>query len=770
MSGEEPTFWQALRDRKMVQVLVIYAGAAWGILEFTEFAVDNYGLSRRLLDGILFLLVVGIPAALTITWFHGERGDQKAPRLEKIVLSSLVLIAVSGLFWVTTRTPTGGAVAGDGDESIAVDLGSESVAVLPFHNRITDPELEWLGAGVAELLTTGLAQVPDLSVVSAQRLFDLLRAEGQEDAESIPDALATRLTRKAGARYMVDGSILGSGSDITVNANLVDIESGEIAAAAQARGTDVFALVDEISGELSGSILAVAGLQAAKGAASPVSVATLTTDNLEAFREFQLGIQSERRFRRDEALDHYRRATEMDPTFAVAHMRLAELALDAGQISLSIASFQAAEENRESAPERDRLYLDAILAFRVGDNFDAAVATMEELIRKYPDDKEARDRLGRVYDQGSPERRRYLEEILALDPLDAPAYNDLSYWYARAGDFEAADSVNLLYIVLEPGQPNPLDSRGEILEMAGRIDEAREAYRQALAIQPSFVFSLSHLADSYFDANRPLDAIAELEPWTRHEIPAVRANALLLTADGWLQAGEVDRALETLDSAAEQARFGEDLGAEGLVYMLSLPVFMTVHDFDRLLAATRRLNEFDPLNPIAGFSAHASYGEARNLEAMNALGTAIRTQLRTTPSLQRFEPLVSSALQADEAFYTGDYGRALDQILTMRSLGGLPHNGTFLLLRSLAEVGDGDELLRRARTVDRDAAKPLGGDASPIYDRFSWYFQGRAYELLADTAAAIDSYDRLLEGKWSESVARFPVLADAPDRREALQP
>ena len=95
---------------------------------------------------------------------------------------------------------------------------------------------------------------------------------------------------------MVDGSILGSGADITVTADLVDIESGEVAAAAQARGSDVFTLVDEISAQLSGRILAVAGLGAAE-ADPQVSVASLTTDNLEAFREFQLGILAERRFR-----------------------------------------------------------------------------------------------------------------------------------------------------------------------------------------------------------------------------------------------------------------------------------------------------------------------------------------------------------------------------------------------------------------------------------------------------------------------------------------
>ncbi len=72
------TIFLAMRDRRMFQTLVIYAGAAWVIVEVTDFAVSNYDLSRKPLELVVFHLVLGLPAAMVVAWFHGER-PQAAP-------------------------------------------------------------------------------------------------------------------------------------------------------------------------------------------------------------------------------------------------------------------------------------------------------------------------------------------------------------------------------------------------------------------------------------------------------------------------------------------------------------------------------------------------------------------------------------------------------------------------------------------------------------------------------------------------------------------
>ena len=66
------TIFLAIRDRRMFQTLLIYAGAAWAILEVTDFAVSNYDLSRKLLDLVVFLLADDSPRSIAVSSAGGR--------------------------------------------------------------------------------------------------------------------------------------------------------------------------------------------------------------------------------------------------------------------------------------------------------------------------------------------------------------------------------------------------------------------------------------------------------------------------------------------------------------------------------------------------------------------------------------------------------------------------------------------------------------------------------------------------------------------------
>ncbi len=499
---------EQLQERHVLRTAVLFLGAGWVALEFIGFVVENYGFERVVLDCSLLMIGVGFPIALIVSWYHGAGGRQNVPRSEGLMVGTLILVGLIGSGFILTRDrpePRSPTLAPAG--LLPEDLGEGSLAILPFTNRTGADSLDWLGPGLADMLTTNLAQLEGLRVVSAQRLLDLMRQAGRGETEAIPDDLALQIAAQSGARALVRGSFMAVGDEVRVDVQLIELEDGTVTAAEQARGSDVFALVDDVSARLSGQMLGPAF--------RPTELTPLTqlaTGNIEAYREYQEGLLAERRFLFEQAEGSYRRAVELDPEFAIAWLRLGMLANVTGQEAL--LAFQNADSNKDKATERDRYMIEAMFAANFRRDIAAADSLLRELIEKFPEEKEARYQLGVFYDatDRTEEGRAIMREAVRLDPYYAPGINHLAYMAGRAGDAEEADSLSLRYLEIESGQANPHDSRGEILEMIGRHEDAREAFRAALAIEPGFLASFDHLVRSYLREGDAEGARAALEP------------------------------------------------------------------------------------------------------------------------------------------------------------------------------------------------------------------------------------------------------------------
>ena len=366
-----------LRARRIVQVALIYLGVAWGLAEATGFAIDNYDLSRKLLDVVVLLLILGFPAALLLGWNHGEKGQQKATRSEIMTLTTLLVLACIGTYRISTAEEP--ALPGASRSSGAtIDLGEGSVAVLPFANNTGVDSLDWLGPGLSDLLTSNLAQMPELNVVSPQRLFDLLREAGREETERIPDQFAMEIASQSGARIMARGSILGTAEDLAIDVQLIDLTDGTVLGAERARGTDVFSLADSLATKLSGRMLGqLAGIE--RPAKSPIAL----TGNLDAYRRYQTDLRE--------------RWSDLDSSDIQGRYRLAAMYdMMPGR----------GEEHRKVLEEIVRLdsasapafYALAELAIRRGDN-PAADVFIEQYRSLVPEELETQRLLGQLYEQ-----------------------------------------------------------------------------------------------------------------------------------------------------------------------------------------------------------------------------------------------------------------------------------------------------------------------------------------------------------------------------------
>jgi tetratricopeptide (TPR) repeat protein len=131
--------------------------------------------------------------------------------------------------------------------------------------------------------------------------------------------------------------------------------------------------------------------------------------------------------------------------------------------------------------------------------FIDGISQMNDMLALYPKDKHllylaANWLMG---ENGDDQAQRLLEKALAIDKNYPAALNDLAYVDARNRHFTNAFAAMDRYVALLPNEPNPQDSYGELLRMAGNFQGSLTHYRMALKIDPDFVTSQLGLGDTY---------------------------------------------------------------------------------------------------------------------------------------------------------------------------------------------------------------------------------------------------------------------------------
>jgi TolB-like protein/class 3 adenylate cyclase len=215
----------------------------------------------------------------------------------------LAIAAATAIWWRPWASLPAAPVASAASPAVAPS-DMPSLVVLPFDNLSDDKEQGYLAGGITEDLTTELARIAGLFVISRNAAF------AYKDKPAQPSAIASDL----GVRYLLEGSIRRAGDDIRINAQLIDGESSGHLWAERFDGawSDVFELQDEVIEEVAGALK----LRLVSG---PRMATTPGGTNVPAAYELYLqayGI-SYGRFPA-EAAALYRQALALDPNFGQA--------------------------------------------------------------------------------------------------------------------------------------------------------------------------------------------------------------------------------------------------------------------------------------------------------------------------------------------------------------------------------------------------------------------------------------------------------------------
>jgi len=221
----------------------------------------------------------------------------------------------------------------------------------------------------------------------------------------------------------------------------------------------------------------------------------VTTSSAKARELYEKGIADYENLYLERCNQDWRAAVKEDPNLALAWAWIAFNSTDPQEVSAARAK---AKELAPKLTTGERLMVAWISKVQEGD-FLAGITAMNDMLEMYPRDKHLLYLAGNwlMGENGNDQAQRMMEKALAIDKNYPAALNDLAYVDARNRQFAKAFAAMDRYVALLPKEPNPQDSYGELLRMAGNFEGSLTHYRAALKLDPDFVSSQLGLADTY---------------------------------------------------------------------------------------------------------------------------------------------------------------------------------------------------------------------------------------------------------------------------------
>jgi eukaryotic-like serine/threonine-protein kinase len=661
-------------------------------------------------------------------------------------LAALVVLAGAGFWIFHGRSPRS-----------AGSQQHKAIAVLYFSNLSQDQSLNWLDSGLTDMLTTNLAQVKGLDVLSTERVLSAVQ-RASKDGKSLDPRQAQQVARDAGADAYITGALLKVGpTQLRLDVRAQDTSSGQILFSDKLEGQDVqsiFGMVDRLTAKIAGIFLPASELPQ-----KTPDIEEASTSNLEAYRHYQLGIDYGRRFLIPDSIRELEEAVRLDPQFALAYMRLSNEYFQAGDLRRTDEIAAKVEQMQSRLPRYEQLALQVVNALRSRDP-EAMAEAREKLIAEFPRDSMERGVLaGNLGLLGHHDRDlELLRQGLALDPKNEDLLNFESYHLALYGDFNGALADNDRYQALRPGDPNPLDTRGDILYVAGRYDEASAAYRKSLEIKPDFIDATEYqkLAMVYAYENKHDMAQAAFQQFAAHSSALHRLYVPAFGAQLAQLRGDFEGALAGYRKAvAELGRAGQNEAAETFLEQFAWLSVMLRQTAPALAFAQQQKLDGEELQAIAFLQTVENNGAAAEQSWKTFAARRPAVSPRVLEHKQAFNQMVAAVEQNN--------GQA-----------ALSRGGTFAQWRypqMLYVVGRAYLLNNDYSTAEakfRNALLTGRNQANfrtitlrfPAIEVLSHYYLGQLYESTGKRDQAINEYQEFLS-HFAGSQTRLPQVAEA---------
>jgi adenylate cyclase len=492
---------------------------------------DPVRVLRVLMDG-------AIPAANPAERIAGMKGHMLLAAISVLLLAAISYGVVKWKSLVPTIS----------EEPAAKTRVIRSLAVLPLDNFSGDPNQEYFADGMTDELTTELASISALRIISRSSVMQFKGAR-RPSAPEIAKAL--------NVDAVVEGSVLRAGDRVRITAQLIDAPADKHlwAKSFERTSRDVLALQDELAAAIAHEINVQLTPQ------EQARFATVRRVNPEAHEAYLKGryfLSSPSDENIKKALGQFEHAIKVDPNFALAFAGLSDAYYWTSFSEELLAPTEAmpkAKATAEKALQLDDALAEAhasLAGARWSYDFDWAGAESEfrRAIALNPSYAYAHDQYGVMLaaqgrlDEALAENKRAAE----LDPLSPVVPFDMVFTLAWQGKYQAAMQQARRSLDLDPTFSFGQFGIGWTDIAAGKVSEAIPELQKAKAME-STAFAAGWLGYAYAasgDRTRAQAVIEEL----RQESPQ-RFISPFYPAIIYLGLGDRERALGGLEKAYE---------------------------------------------------------------------------------------------------------------------------------------------------------------------------------------------------------------------------
>ncbi|HSM09125.1 MAG TPA: tetratricopeptide repeat protein [Gemmatimonadota bacterium] len=487
-----------LHERSLWQVLGMYLGTSWIVLQVVDVIGANFGLPDWVAPAALILLLVGLPIVLATAFVQkGLRPASPAPANQgtapaaegasagsapagahRLFTWKKALLGGAGAFtllalvvgaWLVMRAagigPVGTLVASGQLEERAL------VVLADFEANDSD-----LSDAATEALRVDLSQSNVIRLADPTLIEDALQRMGRDPSEPLTPELATELAVREGAGAVVTGEINRAGSGHVFSAQVVSVADGSVLTSQResaATDEDVIPAIDRLSKKLRERMG-----DSYRSIASGPPLQRVTTSSLEALKLYSRAANPN-----VDEVTLLEQAVALDSTFAMAWRALGiKYRNRRTNRARMIDAFTRAFEYRDHLTETERHKTASIYYTLVDFEPRLAAAEYEALLEEDPEDYGTVINLGVLASSmGNHEWsvRQSLRAIELRPEEEGPGYWNAITGLVNVGRLEEAeamlDSAKKVWKTDNPARASIM-----VLAAQGKLDEGEANFRAYL--------------------------------------------------------------------------------------------------------------------------------------------------------------------------------------------------------------------------------------------------------------------------------------------------